>query len=178
MAIQVGTHDLASLRENRFQSVAEFGLQVFEQILRADVDAHRAVVAGMDADLVVQTPDRQRIFGASADGQFQEVDEYGRVPTQMYQGGNTVGIPLRLYQYATGWTERTLAKMSVGEAAEIALNTQLANVRKHRSEIKKALYLSSNYTFRDQLDVPRSPTGRTVRHLPQVHTRTIAPSHH
>jgi hypothetical protein len=155
MAVQVGTHDLASLRENRFTSVAEFGEQQFEEILRADVAAHQRVVSDMDSDLVVQTPDRQRIFGISGDGQFMETDEYSRTPTQMYQGGSTVGFPLKLYQFGVGWTARTIAKMSVGEAAEVALGVQLANVRKHRAEIKKALYLSANYTFRDRLDVPQ-----------------------
>jgi hypothetical protein len=154
MAIQVGTHDLASLRENRFTSVAAFGEERFNEIIQADLAAHNAVVRDMETDLVTETADQQRVYGLSVDGDFQEVDEYSRVPTQMYQGGSTVGFPLKLYQYATGWTERALAKMSVGEAAELVLAREQANIRKRRAEIKKAIYLSANYTFRDKLSVP------------------------
>lgn len=159
MAVQVGTHDLASLRENRFQSVSEFGEQVFNEIIQADIAAHNAVVVEMEADLVASTTDRQRIFGASVDGEFQEVDEFGRVPTQMAQGGSNVGFPLRLFQYATGWTAMTLPLMTVGEVAEMLLGAQQADVRKRRAAIKKAIYLSSNYTFRDRVDVPQLDLG-------------------
>ena len=154
MAVQIGTHDLASLRENRFQSVADFSETILNEIIQADIAAHNAVVQEMESDLVAATTDRQRIYGVSVEGEFQEVDEFSRVPTQMYQGGSTVGFPLRLYSYATGWTARTLAKMSVGEAAEMVLGAQQANVRRRRQAIKQALYLSSNYTARDTLDVP------------------------
>lgn len=154
MAVQVGTYDLASLRANRFQSVAQFGDDAFTEILQTDLAAHRAIMQDMDRDLVAETTDRQRIFGASNDGQFLEVDEYSHVPTQVSVGGSTVGFPLRLYQFGMGWTARHFLKMTVGEAAEKAINAQTANIRKHRVEIRKALYLSSNYTFRDVLDVP------------------------
>jgi hypothetical protein len=155
MAIQVGTHDLASLRENRFTSVADFGEQVLNEIIQADIAAHNAVVADMERDLVVTTADRQRVFGASVDGEFQEVDEFGRVPTQMSQGGSTVGFPLKLFQYGTGWTAMTAGLMSVGEMAELVLGAQQADVRKRRAAIKSALYLSTNYSVTDRMDVPQ-----------------------
>lgn len=186
MTRQTGTLDIASLKAARFQSAAEFGLDTIQTVLENDVAAHNAAVTDMMEDMCEVTTERQRLYGTSAEGEMVEVDEYGRSATQMLLTGATVGFPLKLFQYAIGWTEKWLQVHTPAEMVEQVTGAQNAHLRAIQREIKKAIYLSANYTFRDHLvdkvdlaikrfvnadsaDIPNGPNGEAFDGATHTH---------
>jgi hypothetical protein len=151
MATKTGLYDISKLLATRFQSAAEFGLDTIQAVLAADVAAHNALVNDMVAGLCEITSERQRRYGTSVDGEMIEVDEYGRAPTQAPVSGATVGFPLRLFQYAVGWTRKWFETHTPADMAQAVQAAEKAHLRRIQYEIKRALFLSSNYTFQDFL---------------------------
>lgn len=147
----VGTHDISTLLAARFTSVAEFGMDTIAQVLASDLAVHNSLTMEMVAMLCGITTDRQRIYGTAAEGEMYEVDEYGRAPTQVARPGDTVGFPLKLYQFALGWTRKWLQTRSPNDLATAVVASQRAHVLRLRDELKKAIYISGNYTHRDHL---------------------------
>ncbi|MFZ6029958.1 MAG: hypothetical protein ACOYYS_19770 [Chloroflexota bacterium] len=158
MATQTGTYDISSLLAVRFQSAVEFGLENIRRALENDIAAHNVIVNQMVSEMCEMTTDRLRVYGTSADGEMIEVDEYGRAPTQATETGATAGFPLRLFQFNVGWTEKWLQTNSPADMATRLLSAQQAHLRAIQREIKRASYLSANYTFQDHLvdkaDIP------------------------
>jgi hypothetical protein len=154
MATPIGTYTLSDLRANRFQSVTDFGIDNINLILQRDLAAHNEIVGELMSELADRTTDKQRIYGASIDGDMVEVDELARSATKKPAVGSGVGFPLKNYQYPVGWDERWIKRATVGELAERALAAETAHQKSLRREIKKALFLSTNYTFRDINSAP------------------------
>lgn len=146
-----GTHDISSLFAARIQSVAEFGIDNIARIFANDLAAHNRIVADMLGEFAEYTTDRQRIYGASVNGDMVEVDEYGRSSTQKPVAGSTVGFPLKMFQFALGWTEKWMQIHTPNDMALMLQAAKMAHLRKIQAEVKRALLLSSNYTFRDFL---------------------------
>ena len=128
-----GTHDISTLLANRNQSVAEYGLDRIVPVLRAELARHNAIVRTLTSDLAGFTTDRQRKYGVSVAGDMYEVDEYGRAPTQLTKPGDTVGFPLKRFQYAIGWTQDWFEQKT---PADMAIATQAAE-RAHLRRISK-----------------------------------------
>lgn len=147
----VGTHDVSDLLAANNQTVAEFGEDSIAEVLQRDLDAHNQIVSDMLADLAVSTSDRQRISGTSVAGDMYETDEYGRAPTQKAAPGQTVGFPLRQFQYAIGWTRTYLKVATPADLAIGMQGAQKAHLRSLRREIQRALFLATNYTYSDHL---------------------------
>lgn len=158
MAIQVGTHDIATLLASRFTSANDFGLGTIATILAADLAAHNAVVDDMLTDLVADTTDVQTIYGGSVGGEMVKVDEYGRSATQKAAPGATVGFPLDKFQYGIGWTRDYMLQATPADLAIRTQAAQKAHLRAIRREIQRALFGPTNSTFKDYLingvDVP------------------------
>jgi len=146
-----GTHDINTLLAARFQSAAAFGLDTIQRVLEADMAAHNLIVQQMVSDLCELTTDRQRKYGTSVTGEMVEVDEYGRAQTQISKPGATVGFPLRLFQFAIGWTEKWFETHTPADMAIATQNAQKAHVRAIQRDIKRAIYQSTNYTWNDFL---------------------------
>jgi len=178
MGTITGTYDINTLLATRNASVAEFGLDTVQTVLQADIAAHNAVVMEMVSELCDISPDRQRVYGTSAAGEMVEVDEYGRAPTQRVLTGASVGFPMRLFQYAIGWTRKWFESRTPADMAQAVLGAESAHLRAIQREIKKAIFLSANYTFKDFLvdnvslsvkrllnadsaEIPAGPNGET-----------------
>ncbi len=151
MAQITGSSSIDDLLAARFQSVADFDEDNIREVLDRDLAAHNAIMMDLVGGLCEITVDRQRIYGSSVDGDMQEVDEFGNAPTQRSRQGSTVAFPLRLYQFPLGWTKRHLAKATPADLAESTLAAEKAHRRVVEREIRKAIFLSSNSTFRDHL---------------------------
>jgi len=152
MASQTGTLDITSLLATRFPvTAAAFGLDTIEKVLANDLAAHNVLVAEMVGEMCEITTDRQRIYGSSANGDMQETDEYGLTPTQKIVTGATVGFPLKLFQYNLGWTAKWLEIHSPADMATAVLAAEKAHKREILRQIKKAAYVSANYTHLDHL---------------------------
>jgi len=146
-----GTHDISTLLASRNQSVAEFGLVNIIPILNAELEAHNMIVTDFVSDLAEFTTDRQRKYGVSVTGDMIEVDEYGRSQTQVGKPGATVGFPMKLYQFAVGWTRKWFENHTPADMAIAVQSAERAHLRALTRETKKAFMLSANYTFTDFL---------------------------
>ncbi len=146
-----GTHDISTLLATRYQSAADFGQDKIAAVLAADVAAHNAIMMEMVSDICEVTTDRQRRYGTSISGEMVEVDEYGRAQPQVAKPGATVGFPLRLNQFAIGWTEKWMQTHTPADMAIATQNAQKAHMRAVVRDIKRALYGATNYTFYDHL---------------------------
>lgn len=151
MAPNVGTYTIETLLAARFQSAAEFGLDTIVDVLNADITAHNFNVQNMVSEMAEPTIDRQRIYGTSAGGDMIEVDEFGRGPTQVFLPGVTVGFPMRLFQYNIGWNRKWLENATPRDLAVRVLAAEKAHLKAVTREMKKAFFLSANYTFTDFL---------------------------
>lgn len=153
MATYTGTHDIAWLLASRYPTVAQLGFDEVQRVLQADLDAHNALVEDMLSDLVEFTTDKTRPYGdQGSEGEMVEVDEYGRGPTQRPPAApGTVGFPLRKFQYPVGWTEMYLEEATGQEIAMSQQKAQKAHIRALNRDIRRALFYSANYTWRDFL---------------------------
>lgn len=153
MAMNTGTLDLTSLLAVTYPVTAgNFGIDKIAAVLAADNAAfNRIVREDLMSSLVDPTTDRQRIYGASTTGTMMEVDEYSRGPTQKQVVPPSVGFPLRLYQWPVGWTDKWFQTKSPADLAIQQQGAQVAFLRVLQREIKKALFLSANYTWVDFL---------------------------
>ena len=151
-----GTHTLADLRANRFQSVAEFGLDTINTILQRDLAAYNQITEQAVGELADVTPDRQRIYGTSAVVELmEEGDEFdpglGHKPPQT---GVTCGFPLRRYPRNIGWTEDYFLSATPADLAEMVIAAQQSYTRTLIRDTKRALFGAANSTFRDRYAVP------------------------
>jgi hypothetical protein len=187
MATPVGTYSLADLRTNRFQSAVEYGLDNINQILQRDLAATNEIVAELQGELADRSTDKQRVYGGSIDGDMVEVDEFARSATKKPAVGSGVGFPLKNFQYPVGWDERWIKRATVGELAEKAIAAETAYMKAHRRDVKRALFLSTNYTWRDinsspiadlavkrlvnadSMAIPNGPDGSTFNAATHTH---------
>jgi hypothetical protein len=187
MATPIGTYTLSDLRSNRFTSVIEFGIDNINAILQRDLANHNEIMTELMSELSDRTTDKQRVYGASIDGDMVLVDEFARSATKKPAVGSGVGFPLNNFQYPVGWDERWIKRATVAELAERAIAAETAHAKATRREIKKALFLSTNYTFRDinsapiadlavkrlvnadSMAIPNAPDGTTFNAASHTH---------
>ena len=152
-----GTLTLADLRANRFQSVADFGLQTIDEILQRDLVVYNQITAEVVADLDDITTDRQRIYGTSATYTLgQDSDEFDPgVAQKAPQTGVTCGFPLKKYVYAIGWTRDWFLSNTPADLAEAVLGIQRADTRTILRDIRNALFGGVNATVFDRFEPPQ-----------------------
>src|SRR5678815_2825799 len=146
-----GTHDISTLLASRNTSVADFGMENIVPVLQKELAAHNQIVTTLVNDLAEFTTDRQRKYGISVAGDMYEVDEYGRAPTQKAKPGDTGGFPLKLFQYALGWTAKWFDLHTPADMVIATQAAERAHLRMIQREIKRAFYTEANYTWNDFL---------------------------
>lgn len=147
----VGTYTIADLLAIKFQSLKAFGLNTVSEVVAKELTLHNELITGMVGGLCEVTTDAQRIYGTSLDGTMTKVDEFGRSPTMKQDFGDTVGFPLERLMYAIGWTADWFEKKTPADLALVVQNAEMAHKREVVAQIKKALFLSANYSIRDYL---------------------------
>ncbi len=149
MATGMLTIDSLLAVENR--SAAEFGLDTIAQVLQADLDAHNGIVNDMMGELCEVSADRQRIYGASQEGDMDEVDEFGRARSQQVTPGSQVGFPLRKFTRALGWTSTWFKVHTPADMARAVQGIEKAHLKRLQNEIKTAVFRATNYSYNDHL---------------------------
>lgn len=147
----VGSYSIADLKEIKFQSVKEFGLDTIAQVIQSELAMHNELMNEMVTSLCEITTDALRIYGTSADGTMSEVDEFGRAPTQKQDFGDTVGFPLRRFQAAVGWNADWFEMKTPADLANALVAVEVGHKKAVVDAIKKGLFRSANYTMRDFL---------------------------
>jgi hypothetical protein len=160
MTYKVGGHDLQSLLQVTNVTLAQYGLG-FEGILevvRNELATHNQLVQEAVADFCEVTTDRMRPIGQGQTGSMYEVDEFGRAPTQRDVGSGMLALPLRKFQFAVGWTDLWFETKTPADLALQLQNSEKAHIRRVLYELKRAVYFTGNFTFRDflvdQVDLP------------------------
>jgi hypothetical protein len=151
MSGKTGVMSISDLLKVRFISIIQFSLDRINTALQNDVEVHNTLATTMIASLAEITSDRMRSAGSSDAGQMEEVDEFGRSKTQKPQVGATVGFPMRLFQYAVGWNRKFFETKTPADMAALYLAAKKAHRKKIQALIKRAFYLSTNFTYRDHL---------------------------
>lgn len=184
-----GTHDISTLLAAQNQTVTVFGEDRVADILESDRRAWNEAVQQNISEMCQPTTERTQAYGASGDGEMQEVDEYGRAPTQKPQPGANVSFPLRLFQFNLGWTDKYLKVATPADLATSQLNAEQAHWRNIQTQIKRAIYGSADYEYRDHLidnvvleikrfvnadgdPIPNGPNGEVFD--PDTHTHYVA----
>lgn len=150
-----GTYTVADLTSITTQTAVDFGLDQINRALTADLAAYNMVFDDMVSELAEMSTDRERIYGASADGEMLESDEYDRGVAVKAGAGSNVGFPLKKFVKDVGWTRDYFLQSTPAQIANAVLAIQSMHTRAARRELQKALFLSSNYTTRDRFQAPQ-----------------------
>jgi hypothetical protein len=181
-----GTLSLDDLLEVRFQSPIEFGLNIIEEVINREVEAHNRVTTDVVSTLADVTNDRRRIYGISETIEGVEADEFTRAHTQKALTGSVVEYPLRGYQFAIGWTQAFFENKSVADMAATFAGVQRGHFSSVRRSIQRSLFQATNYTFNDYrvdkmdlavkrlvnadgADIPEGPNGETFNAATHTH---------
>ncbi len=150
-----GTYTVADLVSITSTTAVDFGLEEISRILATDLAAYNAVFDEMVTDLAEMSTDRERIYGASADGEMLESDEYDRGVAVKMAAGSNVGFPLKKFVKDVGWTRDYMLQNSPAQIANTVLSIQSMHTRAARRELQRAIFLSANYTIRDRFQAPQ-----------------------
>lgn len=190
MAGRTGTHDISFLLAQT--NPISNGTLTFDEVistLDADTAAYNAVTRSALDDLARFENGlgaRLGAYGGSANGSMMKVGEYGRARTQRAGAVAPLGFPLDKYQYNIGWTREWEKRKSPADFARSQQGAQQGHRQRVLYEIKSALFLSSNYTFRDHLvdfvdlgvkrlvnadsaTIPNGPNGETFDGATHTH---------
>lgn len=136
------------------QSVIQFGEDLAWQSISVALDAHNSQLTDMLGNFVDRTTDARRSYGTGDTKSMDEMDQWGQADAQKISAAVTVDFPLRRYGNSLQWTRQWMQSNSVAQlAAEVSsiMDADRQNVIK---QIKRAVYLSSNYSFTDKLGFP------------------------
>jgi hypothetical protein len=154
MPVKVGAFDVQSTFAARMAAIPNFQGQNMERVIQGmqqELDAHNGIMLETLSDLCDISADRLRVYGTVSGGSMIKVDEYGRGPTQVALPGDTAGFPLDKYQYAVGFTDTWLKVHTPEDLAVKIQGAEVADKKAVLYEIKRALFLSANYSATDHL---------------------------
>lgn len=189
LANRGGLQSIDDLLAIRFRSPLQLGLNTIAPVLERDMAIHNQLTTDMVSSFADVTDDYRRVYGSSDVLDMIEADEFSRAHTQKGQTGSEVDFPMRGYQIAIGWDRAYFQNATVADMAQTQISAQKGHIIRIRTELQKAIYQSSNYSFVDYRDtkvslpvkrflnadganIPDSPFGNTFN--PATHTHYLA----
>ena len=153
---RVGTLDIDSLLQNQaaFQTVQTFGVEEFAASVQRELAAHDMNVRDMLAEIASPAPDRLWPGAVGSTKEMFEADEGSQVPTQKISGGYNMGAPLKKRQISVGWDREFFRRTTVGQMAAELRACEEAHVLMLYRDVRRALFHSSNYTFKERYQDP------------------------
>lgn len=131
-------------------TVAQFGEDLAWEAIQEALTAHNQQLAESMSEFVEDSTDRLRRYGGPDSMAMEELDEFGTPDAQKISAGVTVAFPLKFYGIALQWTRLFFQNAMASEMAAQINAAQDADVKAIQRELKKALFLSANYTFLDR----------------------------
>lgn len=133
------------------QTVAQVGELNVWQSVDALFQIHNELVMEQANDLTRPTVNQQEFYGGGDAMTMDEIDQFGTPDTQKIAAGTTVGFPLRKYGRSIGWTRAYFEETTVDEFSRQVRSIFDADLLRLQTNIRKALYGPTNYTFQDRL---------------------------
>ena len=146
-----GTLSTLDTLASTFQTIAEFGEDRATDQILALLTAHNKIAANLFDDLCDKTTDRQRRYGTPDNMLAIKTDEFGRSDPQKVSPGAVAGFPLDKYTVGVQYTRDYFDIASVAEVVAQSTAAMDGDVQRIISEIKRAIYSPTNYTFNDYL---------------------------
>lgn len=153
MVAKYGSHNLLdTLATIDNATVLEYGEDDLYEHISDLLDIHNELVRDMVGFFVEPTNMRIARYGVDATTmEMIEVDEYGTADTQKTAAtGYDIGLPLRAYQIALGWTRRYFQMKTPADIAKDFVAARDADVNNIRRQLLRALFRATNYTFVDR----------------------------
>lgn len=145
------------------QTIAGIGEDRVFAGIEAERVAHNAIIREMLSDYVDFSGDRLRRYGGPSQTDMEEIDEQGAPQAQKVAAGAVVSFPLRLFAYGVQWTRKFMQNATGEELAIQFTAAQDADVRALTRELKRAIFIPTNYNFIDKLtDYLTLPVKRLV----------------
>jgi hypothetical protein len=146
-----GTLSMADLLATTSQTVIQYGEDRIWEVFRDFLDAHEILYGQLRDAYCEETTELLFGIGGISDMEMQEVDEFGAPQPQKVTAGEPMGLPLRLYNGAIQWTRQYFLASTVSEVAAQFQGLLTADLRRLAFEIKRALFIPTNYSFVDRL---------------------------
>lgn len=134
----------------RNTTVAKFGLDRAFDAIEVALEAHNEQVTEMLELLTEPTTDQLRAYGGPDNMAMEELDEFGTPQAQKVSAGVNVGFPCRFYGVGLQWTNLYFRSAMASELAAQATAVMDADVKMLQRDLKRSLFLSSNYSFIDR----------------------------
>ena len=152
---RTGTHVIADLGANAADTVMQVGEERVAEAVQRQLDAHNRLTSDMLDNLALTTTERLLATGAGDSGAFEEADELARVRTQKGGERQTLGIPLRRFMRAVGWTREYLEVATLQDIQKQLDGIQQRDLMNIANQVKRALFTPTNYTFFDEYASPQ-----------------------
>lgn len=133
-------------------SVIQSGEQNVYQSVVTLLNAHNTQVDETMSIFVEKTTQRKRLYGGPGSMSMQRMDEIGTPSAQRILMGSNVEFPLWDDAIGLQWTRQYLMKATPEEVlskTQAAMTADLVNLQ---TELKKAFFLPTNYSWIDRLD--------------------------
>lgn len=163
MATPYGTLGALSLLSNNFQSVYEIGEERAYQSIATALDAHNRIVAEQVGEYCEVGTDVLRVYGTAQTMGMDEIDEYGTPDAQSILPGVLCGFPMRRFGGSLQWTLTYFRRATGDEIAGQVTGLMDADAQLVIKQIKRAIYLPTNYSYRDRLAKPSAQIDIPVK---------------
>ena len=159
---QVGTLSIDDLYAVDDANVIEFGEDRVAEALQRDLANFRDNVEEMTSEVAMFTAQRTGRYGAGQASEMMRLDEYGSAATEKQRLAGEVALPLHKFGKATGWTRDFMIQSTPKELAEQQVMIQKGYLTSLRNSVRNSIFLSANYTVRDNFV---NKTNLTIRRL-------------
>lgn len=160
-----GTLGALDLLTNNFQSVFEIGEELAYQSISLALEAHNRIMGEMVSDFCEVGTDVLRVYGTAQTMGMDEMDEYGVGDAQKILPGVLCGFPLRRFGGSLQWT-RTYFQRATGDELAGQVNGMMdADAQQVTRQIKRAIFLPTNYSYTDRLTKPSAQIPIPVKAL-------------
>jgi len=158
MSTKVGVHGINDLIAVEKNSAYDYGMDTIAEVLQRYLLAHSDNLRDALSPLAEPTTSRFARAGVASSARGMKGDEFARGVAQKTKGGADVGFPMEKLIYRLGWTLDYAKAATPADMARKTISVTIGNRQDILVELRKALFLPTNYTFTDELVDPNQDT--------------------
>jgi len=147
-----GVLSINDLLQVKNATAMQYGIDEINKVVQADLAYYNGFVNESLSQFCFNTTDNTLLFGSNDKIAMIEADELGVAPTKKVSLGTSIGLPLKRFVSAIGWTNKYLELATPAELITNYLAARIGYVDAIQKEMQKAMYYKTNQTFVDSLD--------------------------